>query len=72
MNRLPYLLSIIILLACFSATAQQNKSWADFERYSQQNEQLNPSSTPDAVFMGNSITDFWYNNDSAFLSDTTI
>lgn len=66
MNKLYYLLSALTFFACFSATAQQNKSWADFERYHQQNEGLNTSKMPQAVFMGNSITDFWYNNDSTF------
>lgn len=61
-------LLLILVLACtaFMATAQK-KDWAKYERYAQQNVELKKA--PDVVFMGNSITDFWINNDEAFFKN---
>lgn len=45
-------------------TVAQTKDWAQYERYSKENSEI--AKRPKAVFMGNSITDFWIKNDSAF------
>lgn len=58
---------ILALLACICLTsyAQSKKEdWAQFYRYEKANESVTTS--PEAVFMGNSITDNWAKIDSAF------
>ncbi len=53
---------LVCLMAGTAAAAQTNESerhdWAKHERYAQANSEL--TTKPDVVFMGNSITDFWY------------
>ncbi|MGL4292362.1 MAG: GDSL-type esterase/lipase family protein, partial [Bacteroidales bacterium] len=50
------------LLCMLTATAQ--KEWANFKRYAETNKQIDYPVK--AVFMGNSITEGWYRQDSAF------
>ena len=63
--------AIIVLLGILTAAnvhAQSKKTdWAQFYRYEEANKSI--TTQPDAVFMGNSITDFWVKNDSAFFAD---
>jgi len=64
-------ISIVLLLAVGCPTArpqsQKPKDWAKFERYEKANADLLKSGRcPDAVFMGNSITDNWAKFDSLF------
>lgn len=56
----------LLLLACLflvtsiysqNASNPQQRDWAQFKRYADANAQL--TTTPDVVFMGNSITDNW-------------
>lgn len=63
------------LLACCHAQNNTEKveeskatDWAQFYRYRDANRQIAGQSI-NAVFMGNSITDFWIKNDSAFFAD---
>ncbi len=42
-----------------------NKTWANYERYQSANKEVKK---PIAVFMGNSITEIWNRNDSAFFN----
>lgn len=51
------------MLVATSLFAQQ-KDWAFFGRYEAANKAL--TKAPDVVFMGNSITEGWWNNDSTF------
>ncbi|MEF9924332.1 MAG: GDSL-type esterase/lipase family protein [Muribaculaceae bacterium] len=57
----------ILVLCCYINAFAKNKDWAQYGRYEQQNAEL--LKTPDAVFLGNSITDFWVRNDSAFFAN---
>lgn len=59
------LLSLALCTALTGAWAQQ-KDWAAFGRYAEANAQL--ATTPDVVFMGNSITDNWAGMDPEFFS----
>lgn len=61
---------VITLLMIFGSTSHaqtKKEDWAQFYRYEKAN--TNVSSKPNAVLMGNSITDFWVKNDSAFFKD---
>lgn len=60
-----------IWFATASMFAQtQPKDWAKFNRYAQANEELKANGTAiDAVFMGNSITDHWAQDDPNFFSN---
>src|SRR5512145_1656067 len=40
--------------------------WAAFKRYENANREI--TKTPDVIFMGNSITDYWVRDDSAFFN----
>ena len=62
------ILSAIAVLMCMATDAQTKKEdWAQFYRYADKNKAV--TTQPEAVFMGNSITDFWVKNDSAFFHD---
>jgi lysophospholipase L1-like esterase len=47
------------------------EDWAEIKRYQASNRNINPKVKGEkrVVFMGNSITDYWINNDSAFFSE---
>ena len=64
-----YLISpALFLMAAAGAGAQdQMRDWAQFGRYAQANEETAVS--PKAVFMGDSITDGWDDNDPGFFTD---
>ena len=62
-----------LLLACATLPAQ-TKEWANYSRYSEQNEQVLQAQSqgapkPLAVLMGDSITDGWYRADRQFFED---
>lgn len=64
-------LLIFVCIACASgqSSAQKPKDWAKFGRYERANADLKSSGRrPDAVFMGNSITDNWAKFDSLFFA----
>ena len=62
------LLSLAVFSAAVCANAQeQMHDWAQFGRYAKANEQVTAS--PKAVFMGDSITDGWDDNDQGFFTD---
>lgn len=61
MRRLTVLLSLIL---CVTAYAQDD--WANLGRYAEANASL--TVTPKAVFMGDSITQCWYDADSDFFN----
>ncbi|WDF53898.1 SGNH/GDSL hydrolase family protein [Mucilaginibacter sp. KACC 22063] len=49
--------------------AKRTADWANVNRYAEANEQVrNSGVNPVAVYMGDSITDFWIKNDSSFFS----
>lgn len=58
-----WLMVAICALATSSLFAQQ-QDWANFSRYEAANKTVKKS--PKVVFMGNSITEGWWNNDSLF------
>ena len=57
--------TLFLLFVAFSfCTFAQQKDWANFNRYAAENNAVNKR--PDAVFMGNSITELWWSTDSTF------
>ena len=60
-----FLLLAIGLVFAFSASAQTN-DWAKFGRYADANKSV--TERPDAVFMGNSITEQWASQDPEFFT----
>lgn len=66
----------LVFLGLFSlsvvlADAQKGQDWANFGRFSEQNQkdiQL-PKAQREVVFMGNSITEQWYSHDSLFFKN---
>ena len=54
-----YILLLAFVCSCLilNAQASTQKTWAKYERYAQANSLL--KETPQVVFLGNSITDFW-------------
>lgn len=64
--RLKFLLSIAVATFFATTVAAQN-DWARIGKYAQANSEVN--FTPKAVFMGDSITEGWYNNDQSFFND---
>lgn len=59
-----FLTLLLFIVAALSTKAQQPKDWAQYGRYTEQNAKMEQS--PEVVFMGNSITDFWTNHDKNF------
>jgi len=57
------------LLIIFSVGAQA-QDWPNIARYDEANQKLQPATTGKitAVYMGDSITDFWVSNDSTFFA----
>ncbi len=65
-------LLLFVAMGFFLVKAEAQKGdWAAFGRYEKANEQVKalPQSKRAVVFMGNSITDFWINSDSAFFAN---
>lgn len=56
-----------IALSLGSEANAQNRDWAQFGRYGEANKAVTVQ--PKAVFMGDSITDNWDNNDESFFTD---
>jgi lysophospholipase L1-like esterase len=64
------LVCIFAAVTIQSAAAQGDYDWASYGRYSEANTALKTSGVrPDAVFMGNSITDSWASGHTDFFSD---
>lgn len=66
----------LIMLFAISAKAQDDKlhtDWANIKRYEEQNNKLAPPAKGEnrVVYMGDSITDFWINNDSTFFKSNS-
>lgn len=58
----------VFMAAAVNAGAQDYmRDWAQFGRYAQENEKI--TSSPYAVFMGDSITDGWDDSDPSFFPD---
>ena len=63
-----YIVLALTAIICLTSHAQsKNEDWAQFYRYEKANKFI--TTRPDAVFMGNSITDFWAKMDSAFFNE---
>jgi lysophospholipase L1-like esterase len=62
------ILSALILLFTIRAACAQD--WANIKKYNEANSKVPPPATGEkrVVFLGDSITDFWINNDSSFFS----
>lgn len=62
------ILSVLIL--SFTICAAKAQDWANIKKYEEANSKVQPPSANEkrVVFMGNSITDFWINTDSAFFA----
>ena len=54
-------------LACCTALYAQKSDWAQYSRYEAANREI--AFEPVAVFMGNSITDIWYQQHPAFFDE---
>lgn len=62
------LMSAFALAAGLQAQqADKEKSWANYERYAPANTEV--TRQPDAVFMGNSITDIWASSRASFFTE---
>ncbi len=62
------LLPALILL--FTISAAKAQDWANIKKYAEANSKVPPPATGEkrVVYMGDSITDFWINNDSTFFA----
>jgi len=66
---------VLLFASLFASTAvlnaQQKGDWASFDHYENNNkaDKNLPASQRKVVFMGNSITEFWYKQDSAFFKE---
>ena len=61
---------LILLVACLPLVAmaqKKDKDWADYGRYEKANASL--TKAPSVVFMGNSITQCWYEMHPDFFND---
>jgi lysophospholipase L1-like esterase len=58
---------LIAVLGIATATNAQDRDWANFGRYEAANAEV--TTTPDAVFMGNSITDGWASQRPEFFAE---
>ena len=66
MKRFVLILAAVAMIAGASAQ-EKSRDWAQFGRYEKANEEVKASGVqPDAVFMGNSITDGWAAKDPQF------
>ncbi|WP_419802864.1 SGNH/GDSL hydrolase family protein [Mucilaginibacter sp.] len=59
--------ALVLLFATATANAQD---WANIKKYAQANSKVPPPAAGEkrVVYMGDSITDFWINNDSTFFA----
>jgi len=59
--------NLILLFCLFIAASASAQDWPNIKRYEQVNSQITPANgKKTVVYMGDSITDFWINNDSTF------
>ncbi|TSJ40899.1 acylhydrolase [Mucilaginibacter corticis] len=59
--------NLILLFFLFVAASATAQDWPNIKRYEQANSQVAPANgKKTVVYMGDSITDFWINNDSTF------
>ena len=59
--------NLILLFFLFTAVSASAQDWPNIKRYEQANSQILPANgKKTVVYMGDSITDFWINNDSTF------
>jgi len=58
------------LILFFTINAAKAQDWANIKRYAEANSKVPPPATGEkrVVYMGDSITDFWINNDSTFFA----
>lgn len=58
------------LLLFFAIASAKAQDWANIKRYQEANSKVPPPTTGEnrVVYMGDSITDFWINNDSTFFA----
>ncbi len=70
MKKIAIMLAAIFVVAVApKANAQGNRDWANYGRYAESNATLKAQGTrPDAVFMGNSITDGWASQHAEFFA----
>lgn len=62
--------AILMLLATTGALADKKPDWINHDRYAAANaEVMSSENRPVAVFIGNSITDFWYKKHPEFFTD---
>lgn len=63
------LLLVSVLMMSVTAFAQRRGDfeWGGFSRYKEANEEM--TSSPKVVFMGDSITEFWFSSDPDFFND---
>lgn len=60
------LLLVLLFAAAANVRAERPRDWAQYDRYAAQNAEI--AEPVEAVFMGNSITDFWIGNDPGFFA----
>lgn len=58
------------LILFFTVTATRAQDWANIKKYAEANSKVQPPAAGEnrVVYMGDSITDFWINNDSTFFA----
>lgn len=66
-NLKKWLMLSICVVASSSLFGQKAVDWANFGRYAKQNKAV--KTPPKVVFMGNSITEGWWNTDSLFFKN---
>ena len=64
------IVAFAVVLFMFPSFLSNAQDWANFARYSVQNENLTVK--PKAVLMGDSITDFWYRNHPEFFTENNL
>ncbi len=72
MNKLIIVLCFIVLaITAHAQDDQLHKDWANIKRFEDANSKVPPSAKGEkrVVYMGDSITDFWINNDSTFFTN---
>ena len=67
MKKALLLVSVLLMSVTAFAQNRENYDWGKFDRYKAANEGL--KSSPKVVFMGDSITEYWYTLDPDFFND---
>lgn len=71
MKYIHLLFLLIPLQTIYCQEVAMNKDWANLKKYNSENKTITPTSKK-AVLMGDSITEFWKENDTAFFSDNNL